>query len=61
MATLPRLQITEGFHPWVWYSKLDRRNGYLAWGPVGKPFQRNRIGHWLIAVVWLWRNTRRKP
>jgi hypothetical protein len=46
-------------HHWVWYSRLDRRNGYLAWGPVGKPFNRKRLGHWLIAAVDLWRKGRR--
>ena len=46
-------------HFWVWHSRLDRRNGYLAWGPVGAPFNRRRLLHWVIAVAYLWRNGRR--
>jgi hypothetical protein len=41
--------------PWIWYQRLDRRNGYLAWGPVGTPFNRRRLLHWLVAIFDLWR------
>lgn len=45
----------------VWYARLDRRNGYLAWGPVGEPFKRRKLKHWLIAIYVLWRDGRWPP
>jgi hypothetical protein len=58
MAVL-RLVAERDRKPWVWYRRLDRRNGYLAFGPVGTPFNRKRPLHWLVAIVSLWRNGRR--
>lgn len=49
----------DGRPPWVWYQRLDRRNGRLEWGPVGKPFNRRRVGHWLVVVCCLWREGKR--
>lgn len=46
--------------PWVWYARLDKRNNYWAWGPVGTPFNRRRPGHWLIAFADLWRHGDRR-
>lgn len=45
---------------WVWYRRLDRRNGYLAWGSVGTPFDRSRPLHWLVAAYVLLRDGKRK-
>jgi len=46
--------------PWVDYHRFDRRNGYLAWGPVGAPFNRRRPLHWLVALFELWRKGDRR-
>jgi hypothetical protein len=56
MSRALRLEIRENAPPWVWYRRLDRRSGYLAWGPVGTLFKRRRPLHWAIALVYLWRN-----
>lgn len=45
---------------WVWYRRLDRRNGYLAWGPVGTLFNRRRPLHWAVALYVLFRDGNRK-
>jgi hypothetical protein len=58
-VTAARLQWEKDRPPWVWWQRLDRRNGYLAWGPVGTVFNRRRPLHWAVAVVALWRNGRR--
>jgi hypothetical protein len=49
-----RLDATKTHH-WVWYRRLDRRSGRLAWGPVGTPFNRKRPLHWFVAIFDLWR------
>lgn len=50
-----RMQESVGRTFWVWYKVLDRRNGSLGWNPVGRPFNRRRIGDWVIAFITLWR------
>jgi len=45
--------------PWVWYSRLDKRSNYWAFGPVGVPFNRRRPFHWLIALLALANHGRR--
>jgi hypothetical protein len=55
-----RLDVSKGGHPWVWYRVLDRRNGHLAWGPVGCPFNRRKPLHWFIALAVLFRRGDRR-
>lgn len=58
-STSVRLDVSR-VNPWVWYPVLDRRNGHLALGPVGAPFNRRKPLHWAVAIVVLWRRGDRR-
>lgn len=50
-----RLTWEKDHPPWVYWQRLDRRNGYLALGPVSTVFNRRRPWHWAVALIALWR------
>ena len=54
-----KIEITANGTAWVWWWTLDKRNGYWAFGPVGQPFNRRKLRHWLVAAIALWRRGKR--
>jgi hypothetical protein len=55
-----RLQETRHGSLWIWHRALNKRNGRLAWGPVGAPFNRRNPMHWAVAIFDLWRRGDRR-